>query len=188
MLKNIPEPWRSFLADLDSQLPEPIVVHCIGGFAINLSYGFPRPTKDIDVCEVAPGSAKKTVQELAGENSALHDKHKVYVQIVTMATLPYDYEDRLTEITAGMYRNIRLLVLEAHDLALSKIGRNSDRDIEDVKYLGRAVPLDLELLRTRFTTELETIMLGNPETARTTLQLWCDAIEEERQAVNTTPM
>lgn len=178
--KRTPEPWHSFLAELDRKVSKPLALHCLGGFAINLGYGLPRPTADIDVCEVAPSNAKAEVIALAGERSALHKKHRVHLQIVTVATLPYEYEDRLKEVLKGSFQNIQILVLEAHDLALSKLGRHSDTDIEDVKYLGSTVPLDPELLRSRYLDEVRPYLAGPPERGDMTLDLWCDAIREER--------
>lgn len=149
---------------------------------MNLGYGWPRPTADIDVCEVAPSNAKTEVVSLAGEGSPLHKKHRVYLQIVTMASLPYSYEERLKEVPKASFRKVRLLVLEAHDLALSKLGRNSDVDIEDVKYLGSTVPLDLDVLRSRYLDEVRPYLAGPPERGDLTLDLWCDAIKEERES------
>lgn len=48
------------------------------------------------------------------------------------------------------YSKLLLLRLEAYDLAPSKLERNSARDREDVKYLARAAPLDLAILRSGF--------------------------------------
>lgn len=52
--------------------------------------------------------------------------------------------------------------LEAHDLALSKLERNSARDREDVRFLARAVPLDLAVLESRYHSELRPY-LATPE-------------------------
>lgn len=62
---------------------------------------------------------------------------------------PDAYEDRLTELYPGRLRHIRLLAAEAHDLALMKLGRNNERDREDVKFLARQgfiAPEDLNRL------------------------------------------
>jgi len=49
-----PEPWRSFLADIDAAAPEDLALHCcIGGFAVSLYYGLSRPTGDLEAIEVA---------------------------------------------------------------------------------------------------------------------------------------
>jgi hypothetical protein len=47
----LPEPWRSFLRDLDTQLPGPTELHCLGGFVVAQCYGLMRPTADIDILE-----------------------------------------------------------------------------------------------------------------------------------------
>jgi hypothetical protein len=49
-----------------------------------------------------------------------------------------------------------------------------------VKYLAWTVIFDLDLLRDRYEKELRPI-LGNPDREDLTLQLWRDAIEEERR-------
>lgn len=178
--EEIAEPWNSFLSELDREISTPLVLHCLDGFAINLAYGLPRQTADIDVCEIAPSHAKAEVIALAGEGTPLHKKHGVYLQIVTMASLPYNYEERLNEVFSGSFSRLHLRVLEPHDLALSKLGRNSDVDIEDVKYLGLMVPLDLELLRHRYFDEVRPDLIGPPERGDLTLDLWCEAINELR--------
>ena len=179
-LRQIAEPWNSLLSDLDRGLSTPLVLHCLGGFAINLTYGLPRHTEDNDVCEVAPSNAKIDVLRLAGEGSPLHTKHHVHVQVVKKASLPYYYEERLNEPFRGAFRQLQLLVLDPHDLALSKLGRNSDADIEDVKFLGTSVPLDINLLRLRYYEEVRPYLTGPPERGDSTVDLWCDAIKESR--------
>jgi hypothetical protein len=48
---SLPEPWRSFLWDLDTQLAGPTELHCFGGFVVAQCYGLTRPTADIDILE-----------------------------------------------------------------------------------------------------------------------------------------
>src|SRR6187397_3257273 len=107
----IAEPWRSFLTDIDSASQETLVLHCIGGFAVTLYYGLWRATGDLDVVEVAANTAR-WLDATAGRNSALHRKYRLYVQIVTVATLPHSYGDRFTEMFPGAFRRLRLLVLD----------------------------------------------------------------------------
>jgi hypothetical protein len=52
--KSIPEPWLSFLRELDSAVSQEIRQDCIGGFVVTVVYGFSRPTGDLDVLEIAP--------------------------------------------------------------------------------------------------------------------------------------
>jgi hypothetical protein len=50
--------------------------------------------------------------ELAGEGSWLHKKHHVYLQIVGVATVPIDYDTRLTEMFPGSFTRLRLYALD----------------------------------------------------------------------------
>jgi hypothetical protein len=173
------EPWRTFLLDLDAAVQESVVLVCLGGFAVTLHYGLVRPTGDIDVCEVVPRTAIPAILALGGVNSDLHRRHGVHLQMARVAQLPYQYDDRLSPAFAGAFQRLQLFVLDAYDLALSKIERNADQDVEDVKHLARAVPLDLDVLRDRYRAELRPY-LGQPDREDLTLALWLEAIEEER--------
>ena len=118
---------------------------------------------------------------LAGEGSALYKKCGVYLQIVGVAQIPLNYEDRLTEMFAKSFNHLRLFALDPYDLALSKIERNTQRDRDDIKHPARTVSLDLNVLKERYEKELRPD-LGNPKREDLTLRLWIEAIEEERQS------
>jgi hypothetical protein len=176
MPHDIPEPWGDFLRDLDRDLERPVALHCLGGFVMTMLYGLTRPTADIDVLVVRP---PMDLNKLGGIGSALHKKHRVYVQLVTvLEAYPEEYEERLTEMFPGALRNLRLFALDPYDLALTKLRRNSQRDREDILSLAHAVPLDIGTLRARY-QEMRPC-LGNPEREDLTLKLWIEAIEETR--------
>jgi uncharacterized nucleotidyltransferase DUF6036 len=130
--RELPGPWRAFLVDVDRRLPRPIELHCLGGFVAALYSRLPRPTNDLDYIEVVPHDAMATVQQIAGIESPLARKHRVHVQHVAVASLPESYAERLTEIVSGVFQRLRLLALDPHDLALSKLARNSPIDRDDV--------------------------------------------------------
>ena len=73
------EPWRSFLDGLDALLDQPTDFHCIGGFAISQYYGFGRETADLDVLSIAPQPLRAAIAAAAGQGSALHRKHRVFI-------------------------------------------------------------------------------------------------------------
>jgi len=173
------EPWRSFLVGLEAGLDVPVTLICLGGFAVTLHYGLDRPTGDIDVCEIHPHEAAPQVLRLGGLNSDLHRVYGIYLQLATVSQLPDNYESRVSAVFSRTLERLRLFVLDPYDLALSKIQRNSDRDIEDVKHLARVVPFDLSILATRCQEELRPY-LGRPEREDLTLSLWIEAIQEER--------
>jgi hypothetical protein len=177
MSKTIPEPWFSFLSDIDERLSEDVELHCLGGFVVTLLYGLARPTVDVDVIAITPKSEVDFLIRLAGQGSELHRKHKVYLQVVGVATVPDDYEERLTEMFPEEFLHLRLMALDPYDLALSKLERNTERDRDDVKHLARTVSLDLEVLRKRYQKELRPY-LGNPEREDLTLKLWIEAMSD----------
>src|SRR5512139_2502630 len=128
MRAEVPEPWRAFLAELDRAVPGEVQLHCLGGFVMIARYGMPRPTGDVDVLAVTPRDALNLLLELGGQGTPLHQKHRVYLDFVTVAAHPDNYELRLTEMFAGAFSKLRLLALDAYDLALAKLERNSQRD------------------------------------------------------------
>src|SRR5579872_4568741 len=124
-----PEPWRSFFDDLDQLIPEPVTLHCFGGFALLYAYGVARTTNDVDFISIVPNPLRRAISDLGGYDSALHKKHRVCLDAVTVATPPDSYESRLQPLFRGSWQHLELYALEAHDLALSKLTRNSDREI-----------------------------------------------------------
>jgi hypothetical protein len=63
--KPLPSPWRDFLSELDHMLPQPVEIHCIGGFVLTLFYGLPRTTGDIDYYTAIP--ADLDLDSMAGQ-------------------------------------------------------------------------------------------------------------------------
>src|SRR5262245_26673482 len=159
---DLSEIWRAFLNDVDAALPEPIELHCLGGFVATLQYGLPRPTADLDYLQIAPPASQEFLQTVAGEGSSLAKRHGLYFQYVALVSLPDRYNERLVEIFPGQFKNLRLYALDPHDLALSKLSRNASVDREDVQFLAKAVPLDPVVLQERYRDELRPIILGSP--------------------------
>jgi Nucleotidyltransferase of unknown function (DUF6036) len=177
--KQVPEPWRSFLEELDQRATEETRMDCMGGFVVTVLYGFSRETSDLDVLLIAPQEQGPPLLELGVQGGDLHKKYKVYLDHVGVAKVPENYEQRLTEMFAGAFKRLRICALDPYDLALSKLERNIQRDRDDVKHLARSVPLDLEILKERYDKELRW-QLGNPEREDLTLKLWIEMIEEDR--------
>lgn len=178
---KIPEPWRSFLDELDQIATSPVRLDCIGGFVVTMLYGLARSTGDVDVLEIAPRTVEEAFTKVAALGGPLFQKYGVYLDLVTVAQVPYEYEARLQEMFPGAFNHLRLMALDPYDLALTKLERNIERDRSDVRYLARKIPFDLDLLRERYQAEFRPY-LGNPKREDLTLQLWIDAIEEERAA------
>lgn len=178
---NIPEPWKAFLKDIDSEVSEQIALHCLGGFVLTMLYGLERPTADVDVLSITPTSRRDFLLQLAGKGSRLQQKYKLYLDYVAVATVPENYEERLKEMFPGAFRHLRLYAFDPYDLALAKLERNTQRDRDDVKYLAKTLPFDLVILKERYQRELRP-NLGNPQRENLTLKLWIEAIEEDRSS------
>jgi hypothetical protein len=178
--KTIPEPWHSFLKELDSSLSDEFHFHCMGGFVVTLLYGFSRTTSDLDVLSIVTTDDRiSALVELGGEGSALYKNYGVYLDCVTVAQVPDSYDERLTEMFPGTFTHLRLFALDPYDLALSKLQRNEQVDRDDIKHLALVVPFDLNMLQERYDKEMR-LYLGRPEREDLTLKLWIEAIEEER--------
>jgi len=83
---RLPSPWKDFLGEIDKALEKPLEIHCIGGFALVFYYGIPRTTGDIDYYTAVPSDLN--LEEIAGHDSDLHRRYKIYLHRVTVATLP----------------------------------------------------------------------------------------------------
>jgi hypothetical protein len=128
------EPWGSFFAEVDDRLSEDVQLHCCGGFVVTQLYRVARTTSDVDFLGVVPNMHALLI-EIAGKGSPLHKKHKVYLDAVTVATPPEDYEQRLVPMYPGAWAHLRLYGLEAHHLPLSKLERNLERDRDECSSL-----------------------------------------------------
>src|SRR5215469_6412676 len=98
VLRNPPAHWKAFLQDVDQLLQSAVELHCLGGFVLSVLYDLPRPTADVDYISAMPSSAIAELETIAGRGSALHKKHGMYLQHVTIADVPEDFAARLTEL------------------------------------------------------------------------------------------
>src|SRR5215469_7740526 len=74
----IPEPWRSFLNELDRIATSTVRLDCIGGFVVTMLYGLSRPTADVDVLEIAPRAAADAFSQVAMLGGPLFQKYGVF--------------------------------------------------------------------------------------------------------------
>jgi hypothetical protein len=100
--------------------------------------------------------------------------------MLTIATVPLSYEDRLIPIFVGQFERLRLFALDPYDLVLSKLTRAREIDFEDAKGLVRSMNLDLGVIEGRYNEELRPYVTGSVAQHDLTLRLWLDAFHEER--------
>jgi hypothetical protein len=89
---QVPEPWNSFLSELHREATEETRLDCMGGFVVTLLYGLSRATSDLDVLLIAPREQRAPLLELGVRGGVLHRKYKIYLDYVTVARVPEDYE------------------------------------------------------------------------------------------------
>src|SRR3981081_826442 len=147
-VNSLPSPWKDFLSEIDAMLEEPLELHCIGGFAACYFYGLPRTTGDIDYYTAIP--ANFNLIEIAGEGSALAEKHKISLHDVGVTNLPEDYATRLIEMFPGTFKNLRLYAPDPYDFILSKLERNEGKDRDDADYVFKTKSLSSQTLRERY--------------------------------------
>lgn len=170
-------PWAEFLSAVDHSLTSAVELHCVGGFVLTVLYGIPRATGDLDYISLVPKDAYEEVERIAGWESNLAKKYKVYFQQAGgVIDLPENYEERLVELDLG-FQKLHLKVLEPYDLALSKLTRNSPKDREDVKHLASRLRLSFSQLYERFSREMKP-WLPNLDRHELTLRIWKEYFSE----------
>jgi len=175
-MSELSSPWREFLAELDAALTEPVSLHFVGGFVVSLCYGLLRPTGDIDYYTAIP--ATLDLEGLAGRDSPLARKHKIYLQRVAVNNMPEGYETRLREMFPKQFKNLRLFAPDPYDLILSKLERNSGKDRDDAANMFKKLGLASEVLGERYQKELR-LHLAIPTREDLTLKLWIEMFEAE---------
>ena len=109
----LPKPWPEFLAEVDAALDGRIDLHCVGGFIFVFLYGAARATADLDYISVRPPAAAAKIEEIAGLQSKLAKKYKVFLQDISGITdFPENYENRLQKIDIHL-RKLHLWALYA---------------------------------------------------------------------------
>ena len=147
-----------FLESVDAHLSKPKHVILIGGAAASLAYGIPRVTTDIDT--INDITDLEEALRLARSDTGLD----VPFQSVGIYDAPYHYEDRLTPVDLGL-KKLRITVPEKHDLALMKIVRGQENDLEAIQQIADKVGLDMVTLVDRFKNEM-THVIGGQEHLR----------------------
>ncbi|MCP3980163.1 MAG: hypothetical protein GY716_12730 [bacterium] len=147
-----------FLRSVDTHLSKQQSVILIGGAAAALAYGATRVTTDIDT--ITDTTGLEEALRLARVDTGLD----VPFQTVGIYDVPYHYEARLESIDLGL-RKLAIVVPEKHDLALMKVVRGQENDMEAIQQIADVVGLDRTILVDRFKSEM-THAIGSPDRLR----------------------
>ncbi len=172
--QELPSSWTEFLSDLDAALRDPVELHCVGGFVVSLYFGFPRPTGDVDYVSAIPHDKVPELEALAGRGSKLEKHYRIHLQHVTVATMPEDYQSRLSEMFPGRLAKLKLLAPDPYDLVLSKLERNSPKDQEDVEYLAKSLSLNSAILTEHYEREFRPNLMARQSWHDGTLKRWIE--------------
>jgi hypothetical protein len=156
MKQFLPEDILEFLQKTDEFLKADCDLIVIGGAAASLAYGVTKTTTDIDLATEIPKHLQEALK-LASEETGI----TIPVSYVGQYEPPYDFESRLKTIDNFEFRMLNLSVPEQHDLALMKMVRGYENDIQAIEEMHEAQPFELEIFIERFMNEM-TQAIGNP--------------------------
>jgi hypothetical protein len=132
-----------FLNRLSQRNPYSAIVYLLGGGAMCLM-GSPRRTLDIDYnIKASPEETQKlteTIQTLADEMKLELE----YVPIEEFIPLPRDAISRHRRI--GQFGNLTVYVFDPYSIALSKLARGFEADLQDIQFLLKKEIISLDEL------------------------------------------
>ena len=129
-----------FLERLSLHYTQPVKLYLLGGSAL-CYLGSPRRTVDID-CTI-----EGSTQALVATVESIANDLKMEVEIVPIdefIPLPPESENR--HHPAGQFGSIKVFVFDPYSIALSKLARGFDTDIQDVLFLLEHEFVELDIL------------------------------------------
>ena len=126
---------QSILSILGERVPFESRLFLIGGTALTL-LGSPRPTIDIDFVgdDVHPNELHRKIMQIARELKI----HVDPVPIEHFIPLPDGSEQR--NIHIGQFGNLDVYVIDPYSIALSKLDRGLDTDLDDIVFSNSTKP------------------------------------------------
>ena len=133
---------QDFLQQLGARYPKPATLHLLGGSALIL-LGSSRETLDIDYVgdDLQKDNFQLVIEEVANEMGLDTEP----VPIERFVPLPEGNEQRGIHI--GQFGNVDVFIFDPYSIALSKLDRGSDRDLDDIVFLiqhNQISPVELE--------------------------------------------
>ncbi len=132
---------QSILKALGERVPPGSTLTLVGGSALAL-LGNPRPTIDIDFVgdDIEPEPLHRAVMR-AGRELKIHIEP---VPIERFVPLPAGREQR--SIRIGQFGNLEVYVADPYSIALTKLDRGLDTDLDDILFLIHRRYVDLDKL------------------------------------------
>jgi hypothetical protein len=146
-----PESLARFLTRLGDSCPHPAVLYLVGGSALRL-LGSLRETLDVDYMADAP---PEVAQELRQAMAQLGVEMRLDLEEVPLGDfipLPPKAHERRRFI--GRFGLLEVYLFDPYSIALSKIARGFESDLEDVLFMLDAGTIEWAELERDFTTIL----------------------------------
>jgi hypothetical protein len=139
-----------FLEEVGRRYLQPAELLLLGGSALCL-LGSPRPTLDIDYVgdDLSKNEFQQCIDQVAQDMGLVVEA----VPIAGFVPLPTEAEQR--KVSVGQFGAIQVHILDPYSMALSKIDRGFDTDIEDVVFLIQRGFIRFDHLRTLVGEALE---------------------------------
>jgi hypothetical protein len=142
-----------FLRELDRNLTGRHVLIIIGGAAASMAYHASRTTHDIDTANPVQGPVQRAA-EAARQTTGLN----IPMTYASIFDGPVNYEDRLQTQTHLGLDHLLVRVPERHDLALMKVIRGEEHDLQVIREMHEHEALSLDVLLGRFQHEMTHVM------------------------------
>jgi hypothetical protein len=142
-----------FLRRVDLELKNPCRVVLVGGAVISLGYRGEHATYDLDYVKADLEFAAVCERVRASMASPV-----VVQSVGGVLVAPYDYEDRLQPLTRFSFERLTLLIPEAHDFAIMKLGRGTEHDLQGIQEVHGVQPLSLPTLIERYRDSLTQVI------------------------------
>lgn len=132
---------NAFLIELGVRYTKPATLILLGGSALCL-LGSERPTADIDYVgdDLRKNEFQLVIDQLADELNLVIDP----VPIGEFVPMPADADNR--RIPVGRFGQIAVYVLDPYTIALSKLDRGFESDLEDIGFLLQQHLVSIEQL------------------------------------------
>lgn len=135
------EQIRNFLIALGERYPQSAQLYLLGGSALCL-LGSPRPTIDIDYVgdDIKKDALQKTMEVIARGMD-------LEVEAVPIEKfIPASVSRRKNNIRVGKFGKIEVFIFDPYSIALSKVDRGFDTDLDDVVFLVKRGIVNMDAL------------------------------------------
>lgn len=151
------EDLEGLFARVDARIDKKIDIFVIGGAAAIVGYGIQKFTQDVDL----DNSVDPQLDEIF-KSEARAMGFELYLSSKGVFFPPDGYRSRMKFLDFPK-RNLRVYYLDKYDLAISKIDRGIQKDMDDIVAVHEKSPFELEELINIFSKEYITVAaVGDP--------------------------